>query len=363
MVRWLVRAVILCVFFQFGCKENPVEPIKNPRTYTWTIDTLAYPGSFQTNMREIWGSSPENVYVVGHNDQNRGLMWHFDGKQWTDVKLSTTQGGTISGAIDLYSIFGFNASNIFAIGERIYDNPTPPPNFLDSSLIIQYDGRQWREHRVTGAYLLSIWGINPTSMWACGWRRTLFHYDGQSWKQESVPVSPPPGTSLTLYSVTGTSTDNVYLLGSAHENAVVRTTYYFLRRNAGGWALIDTFVNQPGMHQDKWGEDELWASPWGKLYSVGSKGVYRLDGSSWTKILTTNEYCTKIFGTSENNIFVTAYRSILFHYDGVDWYQYENLKFPTVGFSSGWTDGKDIFIVGSTYGGIYPEKTIILRGK
>ncbi|MGA3246442.1 MAG: hypothetical protein ABSE41_17615 [Bacteroidota bacterium] len=48
---WICTALIL---FQAGCKNNPIDsPIKNPREYTWTIDTLAYPGSYQTLMYAI----------------------------------------------------------------------------------------------------------------------------------------------------------------------------------------------------------------------------------------------------------------------------------------------------------------------
>ncbi len=352
---------VTLLLLQFSCKDNPVEPLKDPRTYTWTIDTLAYPGSFQTSMRDIWASSPTDVYVVGHNDQAFGKMWHFDGQSWKPVKLHILEGGPLPNIGSLNAIYGFSSSDIWVVGDRIYYNPTPPPNFLDSSLIIHFDGRQWREHRVIGGYLFSLWGSDPRNIWTCGNRRALLYYDGQRWRQESVSISPPFGTSLTLYSVTGTSKDNVYLFGSAHENAVVRTTYYFLQRNAGGWALIDTFVNQPGMHQDKWGEDELWSSPWGMLYSVGA-GVFRWNGSSWTKILAIDEPCTKIFGTSESNLFVTTYRSTLLHYNGFEWYRYDNLKFSSIGYVSGWTDGREVFVIGQTFGS-YPEKTIVLHGR
>lgn len=74
---------ILFLMLQMSCKEKIVGPeFKDPRTYTWIIDTLAYPGSFQTSMQDIWGSSPNDVYVVGHNDRGFGKMFHFDGKQW-----------------------------------------------------------------------------------------------------------------------------------------------------------------------------------------------------------------------------------------------------------------------------------------
>jgi hypothetical protein len=35
----------------------------NPRIYTWRVDALDFPGSLQTLMRSILGSSPKYAYV------------------------------------------------------------------------------------------------------------------------------------------------------------------------------------------------------------------------------------------------------------------------------------------------------------
>jgi hypothetical protein len=51
----------------------------NPRIYTWHVDALDFPGSFQTLMRSILGSSPKYAYVVGHNSLPLGKMFKFDG--------------------------------------------------------------------------------------------------------------------------------------------------------------------------------------------------------------------------------------------------------------------------------------------
>ena len=125
--------IVSAFFLVHICCERDFSTLpmkKNPREYTWTMDTLAYPGSFQTSMYDIWGSASCNVYVVGHNDQGAGLMFHFDGRSWTDVKLHIVQGGTISGAIDLGAIHGFGPDDIWAVGNRFEKNPTPPQIIL-----------------------------------------------------------------------------------------------------------------------------------------------------------------------------------------------------------------------------------------
>jgi hypothetical protein len=83
-------ACFISAFTFIACEKSPTgpEPVKDPRTYTWTIDTLAYPGSFQTAMYDIWGNSPNDVYVVGHNDRAFRKMFHYDGSQWRPVDLA-----------------------------------------------------------------------------------------------------------------------------------------------------------------------------------------------------------------------------------------------------------------------------------
>jgi hypothetical protein len=360
--------VVGLTIVHLSCKHAPTEPVtppKDPRTYTFTVDTLAYPGNMQTLMSGIWGNSAQNVYVVGSGDGGFGKMYHFDGRSWTDVKLGTLQGGTISGSIDLYSIFGFSATNISAVGERIYDNPSPPPNFLDSSLIIQYNGQQWREHRITGRYLHTIWASGPQDMWVSGAAGTLWHFNGQSWLKDSLPIVPAAGTTVyTIYGLGGTSPNDVYALAWVNQNAMLRDTYYFLQRDGSSWALVDTFVNQPGMNQHTWGENSLWASPWGTLYSTGIHGVYRLDGRAWTKIL--DAFHCKICGTSENNLFVTSvnadFEAQVLHFNGTDWFQYDNIPHTNLAYNACWNDGQALFVVGYTFGS-YPQKSIILRSQ
>jgi hypothetical protein len=59
--------ISFCLFTSPACKED--EPpcttcppqVKDPRTYSWTVDTISYPGSFQTLMTRMWASGPDNV--------------------------------------------------------------------------------------------------------------------------------------------------------------------------------------------------------------------------------------------------------------------------------------------------------------
>jgi photosystem II stability/assembly factor-like uncharacterized protein len=70
---------------------------------------------------------------------------------------------------------------------------------------------------------------------------------------------------------------------------------------------------------------------------------------------------SRMTGTSDNNIFVVGHLGTVLHYNGVDWYQYEQFADLNKVLSSVWTDGKEVMIVGET--ATYPQKTLILHGR
>jgi len=355
--------ILLLVLLSLTCDKSPTgpEPVKDPRTYTWTIDTLAYPGSFQTAMRDIWGSSPNDVYVVGHNDQNRGLMWHFDGSKWSPVRLSVTEGGSISGAIDLGAVFGFAVNDVWIVGERLYDNAVPPPNFLDSSLIIHYDGVQWREEKTEdGRYLQAIWGTSPRDLWTAGWTNRIHHYYNTTWVTDSFPVVIPTDAFFQAIALVGTSSGEIFAIGSTGESSSVKTTHYFFRRRSGNWSAVDSFVIQAGRIENKWGYADLWASSSGTLYSCGV-GVHRWNGANWTMLFDHPNFLSRLTGTSDRNIFVVGHFGTVLHYDGQDWYQFRQFQDPNLVLWGVWTNGKEVMIVGHTAS--YPQVTTILHGK
>lgn len=172
---------------------------RHPRDYVWTIDTLSYPGSFQTTMKRMYAASAKDIYVVGHNEDGGGKMYHYDGKGWKPVGLSIFEGGYISGSKDLWSIHGFGSNNIYAVGERIYSNDNPPPNFLDSSIIIHFDGTKWTEVKIERARrLTTVWDASPMDIWAGGSNGTLYHFDGTSWKLKSFDTTMNVGNFFGL---------------------------------------------------------------------------------------------------------------------------------------------------------------------
>jgi hypothetical protein len=285
-------------------------------------------------------------------------MYHFDGIKWTDVKLSVTQGGNISGPIDLQTIHGFSTNDIWAVGERIYPNPNPPPNFLDSSLVIHFNGSQWREEKVgNDRIILTIWGSSPSDIWASGSQRTLFHFNGSSWEKKRLPAAFPPHPPSSLNSISGFSSQEAYMLGFNDDQSIVQNTYYFFKLQSGEWTILDSAKVGGGKLEVKWGYSQLWHSPWNVLYSVGA-GCFKWNGSRWEQLLNTSTLMMDVYGSSESNLFMVGHFGQLWHYNGSDWLKLANIEFKDSIYRAVWTDGKEAFVIGSN-----GRVTLVLHGK
>ncbi len=319
-------------------------PKPGKRDYTWTIDTLAYPGSFQTLMRDIYASSPTNVYVVGHNDQGgQGTMFRYDGNKWRAVDL----GSIIIGGISLSAVYGFGPNDIYAVGERIYDNPTPPPNFLDSSLIIHFDGVRWSEIPIQrGRHLQTVHGDKPNNVWAGGSYGTLFYFNRVEWKKMDLD------TQKSIISISGLSNTESYAttIGEYADSLC----YSLIRFNGPNWQSVDSFTVVFSNIIWKFGY-YLWQSPSGVLYSSGH-GVYKRVGNSWGKILN-NDGPLFIYGSDDNNIYAVGAFGRIFHWNGTDWKRLVEIEL-NIQFTSAWTNNVETFIVGNN-----GYKTFIIHGK
>lgn len=345
--------ILASLLFFFGCKHHPEQPIveqKNLRELTWTTDTIAFPGSFQTDMYNIWASSPDNVYIVGHNDQNDGFMFHYNGNEWSNVPMTTLHGGFINGRVDLTSIIGFDSANIWAVGEQLFNNPDPNGPFLDSALIVMYNGYSWSRQEVAGARgLVNVWGTSPTDVWACGYN-TILHYDGQKWSKDSVYL---PGSFIQFNGISGTSPSNVLIIADRVDqvNGANVNNYLLYHYDGTSWSLIDS--TKTG--SETFGEHMCVIG--GSMYSVGY-GLWKYTGSSWLQIIPSQLLWVGIAGTDQKNLLVCGMLGQVQHFNGSDWYQYAQLESFEYAYSGIWTDGTSVFVVG--YNGY---KTIVSRGK
>ena len=329
-----------------SCKKSPTEPeiIKDPRTYSWTIDTLKSPETIQTLLWRLWGRSPSDVYVVGHDAAHLGKMWHFDGEEWSIVSIPYV-------IQNLYGIYGFAHDNVWAAGGSILSNPPSLPN-IGVSRIVHYDGNQWKEYILDGGLLKTIWGSSPNDIWAGGWN-TLFHFNGTDWKKTEF-YFPPQG--IQILSIKGLSANDVYMVGGLDDVVQpIDSAYYYLYHFDGSkWSITDSSITTPAINRIKFGAILYVIN--GVLYSA-NYGLYRKEGNNWIRI--DNYYgIYTAGGTSSTNIFAAGYQGNIFHYNGADW------KSITVkeGFNEDIFDilsiGGEVFMVGND-----ASQSYIIHGK
>lgn len=343
-----------------GCAKNPSGPqesFKDPRQYQWTVDTLAYPGSFQTSMRDIWGSSPKDLYVVGHNDQpGPETMFRFDGKTWKTTRFHAAEGGLVQGPVSLSAIYGFSANDIWAVGEHIYVNPNRPPNFLDSSLVIHYNGSKWSEVKMRFKKISSVWGMSPNDLWVGGDEGVVLHYNGLTW---STQILSPPAQVLYI----GGDANRLFAGGGFFTGDL--DTLVVFTNNGTGWQLLDKQYLGDYYFSPRFGSSDFFSPATGVYYSVGW-GIFRWQGTQWEIVQRTGIFMNDIYGTGPNNIFATGQFGKAYHWNGSDW-TLLNLPFDKIPsdiwLTGVWTDGKETFICGFGNGRGGVQVTFILHGK
>ncbi len=278
----------------------------------------------------MYGVSSDNVYIVGHNAVNNGKMYHYNGTTWSPVSLSHIQG-----AIDLHDIHGTSANDIWVSGEEIYFDPVKM-QFLDSSLVIRFDGVAWTKLAIPkGSALYAISVGSPTQVLAGSSKGTILQFDGTVWRRYEL------GEELFVVSVASLSPTEGYAVINREDRAIpVDSSGYFLYSfNGNTWNVIDSIMLIPGSPPGHFGlELSIWD---GKLYS-SSSNVYRYVESEWELVV--EAQVGHMWMSSPENIVAVGRK--LFHYNGVDWKEFSEVYPMPLGLDC-YTDGSEVFIVGN----------------
>lgn len=338
-------SIFILVVLTEGCSHSTAPlPMKSPREYTWTIDTLSNPSTFQRSMISIWASNAQDVYVAGFTDGARGKMYHYDGSAWTSVELHVLEGGPFPNIRQFGAMFGFSSRDIFAVGSKI------GPSFEDSSFIIHFDGTGWSEQPAYGAsYLQAVWGSSPVDVWAGGTHGSLFHYDGSAWEKYPMP------DSIWFASIAGKSSNEGYAIAYAIGEFGLNT-YYCLTWNGDQWHVQEWFKESIS-EEDKFGSNNVILLD-GVLFSVGS-GVYEKSQAGWQRIYGGRFTGFRdLCGSDKNSFFAVGNYGLIVNYNGVDWKPMAPVNTVDIHYGSCWTDGREVFIVGND-----GTKSYVLHGK
>lgn len=130
--------------------DDDNKPFRSPMNGGTTADLLG-----------VWGGAASDVFALGINSSNAGVIIHYDGS-WSSAMTPPTR--------QLYGGWGSSASDDF----EVEDIPLPAIH----AAIPHYDGSVWSDMDVpTGALGLSgVWGTSRSDVFAVGDRGTILHY-------------------------------------------------------------------------------------------------------------------------------------------------------------------------------------------
>jgi hypothetical protein len=102
--------------------------------------------------------SASDVFAIGNNFSNVGVILHYDGSSWSAM---TVLAGTMSGAQS--GVWGSSATDVFVVADGIW----------------HYDGSAWSTMPLPSGtmwQLYGVWGSSATDVFAVGESGTILHY-------------------------------------------------------------------------------------------------------------------------------------------------------------------------------------------
>lgn len=210
-LTWSARLAALATIPLFatglgGCPDTPSEPspdaapdvIVVPETGAWRDVAMGLPSA----LLAVSGTSRSDVFVVGADKGSGPAVYHFDGAAWT--RLPTGQHG------DLWWVNALPGGPVFMAGA--------------SGMVLRYQDGKFERMPTPGLAKQTIFGVHALAAndvyaagGASGRDGFIWHFDGQSFKEERLPDDMPrteKGESPGLFKVWGEG-DDVWAVGGA----------------------------------------------------------------------------------------------------------------------------------------------------
>ncbi|HEX9729898.1 MAG TPA: Ig-like domain-containing protein [Gemmatimonadales bacterium] len=126
----------------------------------WTTQTSGTPAQ----LRAVWGASATDVFAVGADPS---VFHTVDGIAWTPMTSAST--------VNLEDVWGTSATDVWVIGD---------------TAVLHYDGvgsPDFDVFQYLPGPLYAIWGSAPDDIYVSAEGNRIHHYDGVSWKTDTVP--------------------------------------------------------------------------------------------------------------------------------------------------------------------------------
>ena len=214
-----------------GSAWSLVEPLNmGERTGDWLYGVAAVSSS------EAWAvgttAGPWDTYT------STTLIEHWTGSAWSVVPSPNPADDPIYGANQLYDVKAFAPNDVWAVGWYWIPIGSAP-------LVVQWDGRRWRESRtpedqyrqlaaLDGTSSSDIWAVGHSFNFNDGYQALAMHWDGRTWVVVPTPILPG---DIYLNDVSVVSSTDVWAVGySVPANLDIQP--HFLHWDGSAWSVI-----------------------------------------------------------------------------------------------------------------------------
>lgn len=196
MSRLAHKLLILLAFSATACDDDPTPPADER---TWSVTA----GDLEVALMSVGGTAPDDIWAVGADAGQGGVVVHFDGTAWTRIPSGQ--------AYDLWWVHAVARDRVFIGGA--------------GATVLEWDGTSFRRHVTPGRAadtVFGIWASSATDVWAVGGRvgryGFIWHYDGLRWVDVPLPDAVPldsTGERPGLFKIWGRSASDLYAVGGA----------------------------------------------------------------------------------------------------------------------------------------------------
>jgi hypothetical protein len=286
---------------------------------TWSQASLPAPSdpdagtSPAAALLAVGGGSASDVWAgTQGNEDQRGLLLHWDGSSWADWGAAHAADLPVEGSV--LGIWASSPADVWLVGGA-----------SQVGWVMHWDGSSWSTltgGRVEQGAALhypavgGVWASSPSDVWAIGSGRVTFtgptvgrlvHFDGRSWSDFTPAIARGGATApLDLEAIWGASADDIWIVG-------VDTMLHWDGRSWSDWLAAHPFPAH-------WEPDS-----WSTFMSMYGSGAMTLQDSS---------QMAAIWGSGPNDVWATGglqYRSslgatvfietqgLMLHWDGAAW--------------------------------------------
>ena len=291
IVNYLLLITLTSIIISSCSSPSESAYISEPgrRDYVWTVDTIKQPffDAFQ-----IWGSSPDDVWVVGPGGSLGHTIWHYNGKKWSTDGMSR--------GISPRCIYGFSRDNAWIAGSE--------------GQIWHFNGYDWKRNYVfqklgSSAYFVNIWGDNSSNIYVVGQtgigettKSLIVKYNGEYWSEIRFSINNYAFTDIKKSSESGNTYFQAIALDSLSNS--IHCIYEFDNKQ---FKKLYTGTNENGSFIQEIDQ---------QLYFVIGKVINKYNGKFHPCItINENKFVFRIYGKTLKDLFLNMSDGLA-HYNG-----------------------------------------------